>query len=287
MSHIAYVNGAYVPHATACVHIEDRGYQFADGIYEYMVFFNRTLVDGALHLERLERSLHALEIDMPMATSALRVVIDELISRNTREDGGLYLQVTRGAAKRDHPFPAHVRPALTITVWGSKAPKPADIDAGARAITAPDERWKRCDIKSIALLPNVLAKQKATRAGVREAWLLLPDGTVTEGAVSNAFIVRGGTVITHPLTHAILGGVTRNVVLRLAQEAGIPIEERPFSLPEALAAEEAFITSTSANVMPIVALDGNTIGEGRPGPVTRKLLALCHAHIFAQTGKRL
>jgi D-alanine transaminase len=286
MSHIAYVNGQYLPHSEARVHIEDRGYQFADGIYEYMVFFNRKLVDEELHLDRLERSLRELAIAMPMPRAALSIVIHELMARNAREDGGLYLQVTRGAVKRDHPFPANIKPALTMTIWGSKAPKQKEIEEGAKAITAPDERWARCDIKSIALLPNVLAKQKASAAGVREAFLFEGE-MMTEGSVSNTFIVKNGVIITHPADHAVLPGVTRNVALRLARECQIKVEERPFSVAETFAADEVFLTSTSANVMPVTELDGKKIGNGKTGEITKKLLALYHDHIFAQTGKQL
>jgi D-alanine transaminase len=288
MPRIAYVNGAYVPHAQAFVHIEDRGYQFADGIYEYMAFYNRRLLDEQPHMARLERSLRELSIIMPMEARALSLVLRELIARNGREHGGLYLQVTRGVARRDHAFPARApRPALTITIGPAKFPKPEEIENGVAVITHPEQRWARRDIKSIALLPNVLAKQAATAQKTREAWLWEPDGKVTEGAVSNAYIVdKAGTLITHPADHAILGGIAREVVLKLAHAHGMTVQERAFTLDEARQAAEAFITSTSINVLPVTRLDGNPIGDGRPGAVTKKLRALYEDHVYAQTGFR-
>ena len=283
---VAYVNGSYQHHSEASVHIEDRGYQFADGIYEYIAFYNSKLLDGELHLKRLERSLKALDIAMPMSLGAMSIVIRELIARNGRADGGLYIQVTRGVARRDHPFPKHTRPALVMTVCGAKTPKPHELKQGVKCITYPDMRWGRCDIKSVGLLANVLAKQEAARKQTREAWLHA-DGNFTEGSVSNAYIVtKNGILVTHQLDESILGGITRDVVLRLAKKAGIPVEERAFKLAEIKSAAEAFITSTSANVLPVVKVDDFLIGKGRPGEITLKLQQLYYAHIFKQTGKQ-
>lgn len=279
---IAYVNGCYLDHAQAGVHVEDRGYQFSDGIYEYIAFYNGILLDGDLHFARLERSLKALEIPLPASLAAMGIIARELIGRNGRDDGGLYIQVTRGVARRDHPFPKNTKPALVMTVCGAKTPKESESKNGVKVITRPDIRWARRDIKSISLLANVLAKQDATREGVREAWLMVGD-VVTEGAVSNAYIVSNGELVTHPANEFILGGVTRDVVLRLARTANIPVVERPFSLAEAKAADEAFITSTSANVLPVVKID--EVSLGKPGPVTRTLQELYGVHIHAQTGK--
>ena len=288
MARIAYVNGRYVHHHEAMVHVEDRGYQFADGIYEYIAFYNRTLLDGELHFKRLERSLRALQIAMPMSQAALQLVVRELIRRNGREDGGLYVQVTRGVARRDHPFPKHTKPALVMTVCAAKTPKLHEVEKGVKVITYPDNRWSRRDIKSVALLANVLAKQEATRKNTREAWLVENGDTISEGAVSNAYIVTAaGALITHPPDEHILGGVTRDGVLRLARKAGIPVEERPFSLADMRAAAEAFITSTSANVLPVVQIDDTRVGDGYPGGVTKQLQKLYAAHIFKQTGKHL
>lgn len=286
MPHIAYVNGRYVQHHQAMVHIEDRGYQFADGVYEYIAFYNQKLLDADLHLERFQRSLGELHINM-RCQPLLSVIMRELIERNHRQDGAIYLQISRGVSKRDHPFPDAVKPAIVATLWGSKTPPLEVVMQGAEIITHPDHRWDRCDIKSIALLANVLAKQEATRLKAREAWLYKSDGTVTEGAVSNAYIItKEGMLITHPKTSAILGGITRDIVLKLAVELDISVEERPFNLLEIKQAAEAFLTSTSSNVMPVVKVDGQSLGGGKPGPLTLRLLEAYHHHIFQQTGKR-
>lgn len=214
----------------------------------------------------------------------MNVVISELIERNGREHGGIYVQVTRGVARRDHLFPKNTAPALVMTVCAPKFPKPVEIKHGVCVITTPDIRWGRCDIKSVALLANVLAKQEASSHKAREAWLM--DGNdVTEGAVSNAYIfTKKDVLVTHPLTEGILGGITRDVVITLAKKAGIAVEERAFTLVEARSAAEAFLTSTSANVLPVVKIDDHVVGEGTPGKHTRKLLELYIDHIYKQTG---
>ena len=287
MARVSYVNGEYLHHHEAMVHIEDRGYQFADGIYEYYAFYNHTLLDAKLHMKRLERSLKELGIPMPMSAASLGLVMRELIGRNNRCDGGLYLQITRGVARRDHPFPKNTKPALSMTVCGAKSPKPQEIKNGVAVMSYPDHRWERRDIKSVALLANVLAKQEAAARGLREAWLLMPDGKFSEGSVSNAYIINAkGEIVTHPADHHILGGITRDVVLKLARANDIKVIEKPFSLHDVKAASEAFITSTSANVLPVVKLDDTSIGNGKPGPVTAKLMALYHSHIHTQTGKQ-
>ena len=287
MARISYVNGEYLLHSQAMVHVEDRGYQFADGIYEYCAFYNGIVLDADLHFKRLERSLHALEIDLPMSVPALSIVIRELIERNGKPDGGLYLQVTRGVAKRDHPFPKQLKPVLSMTVCGAKTPKPQEIKNGVHAITYPDYRWHRRDIKSISLLANIIAKNEASKKSVREAWLLMEDGKFSEGSVSNTYIVNAkGEIVTHPADTHILGGITRDVALKLARANGIKVIEKPFMPADVKSASEAFITSTSANVQPVVKLDDHMIGNGKPGPVTQKLMSLYHAHIFAQTGKQ-
>jgi len=287
MGRISYVNGRYLRHSQAMVSIEDRGYQFADGIYEVIAFYNRRFLDAGPHLDRLERSLRELSIPMPMGRRALEFVAQEILDRNDRNDGTLYFQITRGVARRDHLFPKNVKPSLVMTVGGMRSPKPAEFENGVAVIALPDQRWARRDIKSIGLLPNVLAKQRAAEAGAREAWLLGEDGMVLECAVSNNAIVNAkGEVITHPATHAILGGISRHVMLGLARGAGIKAIERPFSLAEAKAAKEAFITGTTSNVLPVVRIDGGAVGDGRPGPVTKLLQALYYDHIFKETGKR-
>lgn len=288
MARIAYVNGRYVNQLEASVHIEDRGYQFADGVYEYIAFYNRKLLDGDLHLTRLIRSLGELTMESPVSKRGLMVIIDELIDRNGREDGGLYIQITRGVARRDHPFPKNVRPALVMTICTAKLPKPHEVQDGVKVITCPDQRWSRRDIKSISLLPNILAKQQAANQQAREAWLIEDGLTISEGAASNAYIVtREGELVTHHLDEHILGGVTRDVVLMLARKNDIRLSERSFNLVELKQAAEAFITSTSANVLPVVKIDDMVVGKGKPGPVTRRLQELYNQHIFKETGKQI
>jgi D-alanine transaminase len=281
MSRISYVNGAYLPHAEACVSIDDRGYVFADGVYEYFAFFNRRILDEERHLNRLERSLKAIEIAEPVSMRALSLIMRELLHRNPFTHGGLYLQISRGVARRDHPFPKQAKPSLILTVGPSKKPKPEQIEKGVGVCTAPDIRWARRDIKSISLLPNILARQLSASQGLRETWLI-QNGVITEGSASNSYIVdKSGKVITHPANQWILGGITRDVVLELARANGIAVEERPFTLEEVRQASEAFLTSTSANVLPVTRVDDITIGNGKPGPVTQKLLTLVESHIEA------
>ncbi len=287
MTRISYVNGAYEPHPYAVVHIEDRGYQFSDGIYEYIAFYNHTLVDADLHFKRLERSLRELQIALPMSIRSMGIVIRELIERNGRADGGLYIQITRGVAKRDHAFPKHTTPSLVMTVCQAKLPKEKEVREGVKVITQPDIRWGRRDIKSVSLLANILAKQKASEKHAREAWLVDGD-IISEGSASNSYIVtKAGELVTHPANEFILGGITRDVVLRLARKNGIKVSERAFSVAEAKKAAEAFLTSTSANVLPVVEIDGIKVGDGKVGVITRQLNTLYTAHIFKQTGKQL
>ena len=288
MARISYVNGSYVNHQEAAVHMEDRGYQFSDGIYEYVAFYNRKLLDRELHFKRLERSLKELQIPLPMSMAAFNIVVRELIGRNNREDGGLYIQVTRGVARRDHAFPKQTKPALVMTICAAKLPKEHEIRDGVKVITAPDLRWARRDIKSVSLLTNILAKQEAAHRHAREAWLIESDGGVSEGSASNAYIVtQAGEIVTHPCDEHILGGVTRDVVLKLARQAGMKVAERTFNVVEISSAVEAFLTSTSANVLPVVKIDDKPVGDGKPGPITRKLHELYAAHVFKQTGKQL
>lgn len=277
MGRIAYVNGAYVRHADAAVHIEDRGYQLADAIYEVWAMADGRLCDPEGHFTRLERSLGELSIDMPMSRAALTTVLKETVRRNRIRDGLVYLQVSRGVAPRDHAFPAEpVPPAMVVTV---KRTDPAAAEARAAAgvgvITTPENRWGRCDIKTVGLLPNVLAKQAARTAGAGEAWFIDADGLVTEGASSNAWIVTAeGVLVTRDTSANILRGVTRATLLEVARTENIRIEERAFSLEEALAAREAFFTGAGALLMPVVAIDGQPVGAGRPGPVATRLRSL-------------
>ena len=268
MSRIAYVNGQYLPHAHAMVGIEDRGYQFADGVYEVCEVRGGRLVDERRHMARLDRSLKALRIDHAMPPSALAVVMRETVRRNRVRDGIVYVQVTRGEMRRDFPFPPEgTRPSIVVTARSHDTAKNEKLAAeGIAVVTVPDIRWQRVDIKSVALLPNVLAKQQAREQGAREAWLVDAQGRVTEGASSNAWIVtRDGVLVTRPLSGDILPGITRSVVLDLIARQGLGFEERPFTVEEAYAAREAFVTSASQLVMPVVQIDGRPVGNGAPG----------------------
>ncbi len=275
MSRIAYVNGQYVPHAEAQIHVEDRGYQFADGVYEVAAIFRGRIIDEDGHLVRLKRSLSELQMPMPMPDRPFAAVCRETLRRNRVRDGIIYIQVSRGVSRRDHPFPKNVKPALVMTARAVDWPVNADDDSGAEVISVADIRWLRRDVKSISLLPNILAKQEAREKGAYEAWLVDADGFVTEGSSTNAWIVDGdGKIVTRQLDNNILGGITRATILDLARENGMEVVERPFSLTEALAAPEAFLSSTTSFVRGIIGIDGSVIGDGVPGPVTRRLRAL-------------
>lgn len=274
MSRIAYVNGRYVRRSGAAVNIEDRGYQFADGVYEVCEVRGGWLVDERSHMERLQRSLKELQIAMPMSLAALGAILRETVRRNRVVDGIVYLQITRGVARRDHPFPtAPVTPAVVVTANRLDVQKMEAMAAeGVAVITLPDNRWERVDIKSISLLPNVLAKQAAREKGAREAWFVDKMGHVTEGSSSNAWIVtRDGKVVTRQADHAILKGITRGVVLEAIREQGLELEERPFTVEEACQAREAFLTSASQLVLPVVRIDGKPVGNGAPGLVASAL----------------
>ena len=280
MSRIAYVNGRYVPHAVAAVHVEDRGYQFADGVYEVCEVHGGRLLDERRHMARLGRSLGEIRIGWPMTPAALGVVLREVIHRNRIVDGIVYLQVTRGVAPRDHAFPAaSVHPSLVITARAMpREPRDRRADQGVAVITVPDNRWERVDIKTVGLLPNVLAKQQAREAGAFEAWFVDKDGYITEGTSTNAWIVTGdGAIITRPADRGILRGVTRSLIVDLAAGDGLRLEERRFSLAEAKSAGEAFLTSRTTAVTPIVKIDGTNVGNGKPGPFARRLRQACLA----------
>ncbi len=283
MSRIAYVNGRYLPHDAASVHIEDRGYQFADGVYEVIAVRGGGLIDCEWHMERLQRSLSHLQIDMPMSVAALCVVLRETVRRNRVSTGIVYIQVSRGVARRDHPFPnPAVRPALVVTARRTPPLASKVIDEGVAVISQPDIRWQRCDIKAIALLPNVLVKQAARSQGAYEAWQVDEAGFVTEGGSTNAWIINNeGILVTRPPENAILNGITRRRLIALAESRGINVEERAFSLAEAKSAREAFLTSTTAFVTPVVQIDGTTLGNGRPGSQTLGLREL-YAEFIAE-----
>jgi len=281
MPRIAYVNGRYLPLGAAAVSVEDRGYQFADGIYEVCEVRGGRLVDERRHMARLLRSLAELRIRLPMSLAALGIVLREVVARNRVGYGVVYVQITRGVARRDHGFPVpEVRPSVVATARPLNAARnEALAAAGISVISVPDDRWGRVDIKTIGLLPNVLARQAAIEQGARDAWFVDRDGNVTEGASTNAWIVTpAGVVVTRPADHAILRGVTRTVLFDVIRAKGLSVEERSFSLQEAYAAREAFATAASQIVLPVVRIDGRTIGDGKPGPVAIALRREFHRY---------
>ncbi|MRG55415.1 D-amino-acid transaminase [Phyllobacterium sp. SYP-B3895] len=274
MSRIAYVNGQYVQHSEAGIHIEDRGYQFADGVYEVCEIARGNIMDMTRHLDRLNRSLSELRIAWPMDRKALIVVIKEVVRRNRVYNGLVYLQVTRGVARRDHVFPAAGTPSSIVVTAKRTDPKASAARAakGIKVITVPENRWERVDIKSIGLLPNVLARQQAKEEGAQEAWFIDPDGTVKEGAATNAWIVtKDGTLVTRPAENGILRGITRTTIFDVAKKLGLKIEERGFSVDEAKKAKEVFMTAATTVIMPIVAIDGESVANGHPGETTLSL----------------
>lgn len=272
MARFAYVNGRYVEHREASVHIEDRGYQLADGVYEVVGVRDGKLIDEGPHIDRLDRSLKELRIGWPVSRGTLGFIIRELMRRNRLRDGLVYIQVTRGVARRDHAFPTKpVKPALVLT---TKATKHIEGDAGPGIAvkSVPDIRWGRCDIKTVALLPNVLAKQAARESGAYEAWLVDETGCVTEGASTNAWIVTdAGELITRQTDRGILAGITRHTLKKLADGLQLKLVERPFSLAEAKKAKEAFITSATSFVTPVIKIDGEKVGDGKVGITARRL----------------
>lgn len=271
MSRIAYVNGRFTRHRDAAVHVEDRGYQFADAVYEVIAIQNGRFVDEEPHFDRLERSLDELRMAPPAGRAALRHILRETVRRNRVRNGIVYMQISRGVARRDHAFPAHRESSLVVTAR-STMPRTAARAGGVSVVTTEDIRWKRCDIKTVGLLPNVLAKQMAAEAGAYEAWLIASDGSVTECTSANAWIVTAGReVVTRPPTNAILNGITRRTVRAIAEREGYSVVERVFSLDEAHGAAEAFLTSTTSHVMPVVRIDGAPVGDGRRGSLTAAL----------------
>ena len=284
MSRIAYVNGRYLPLANATVNVEDRGYQFSDGVYEVCEVRGGRLIDERRHMERLQRSLSELRIAMPMSLASLSVVLHETVRRNRVRWGIVYLQITRGVSRRDHAFPPPgIAPSVVVTARNLDLANAERLAAdGVAVVSVPDNRWERVDIKSVSLLPNVLAKQAAREQGAREAWFVDREGRVTEGSSSNAWIVtRDGKAVTRKADHAILKGITRTVVLDVLAAQGLKLEERPFTLDEAHAAREAFITSASQIVLPVVKIDGRPVGNGAPGLLATALRR--DFHRYAET----
>lgn len=272
MARYAYVNGRYVPHGEAAIHVEDRGFQFADGVYEVVTVQNGRMVDEKGHLDRLQRSLDELKMDAPMGGRALGLVMRELVRRNGVRNGIIYLQITRGVSPRDFKFPTGVAPTLVMTTRHMNLDPKAAVEKGVSVITVPEIRWKRRDIKSVSLLPQVLGKQMAAEAGAFEAWQVEEDGKVTEGCSSNAWIITADNVIvTRKASNSILNGITRQSILKLTGGSGVEFEERAFTVEEAYAAREAFLSSATTYVMPITTIDGRAIGDGKPGPIALKL----------------
>ena len=281
MSRIAYVNGRYRPWREATVHIEDRGYQFSDGVYEVCEVRGGRLIDERRHLVRLRRSLDELRIAMPMSVAALGIVMRETVRRNRVRDGIVYLQITRGVARRDHAFPPpETIPSVVVTARNlDPAANEKAAAEGIAVITVPDNRWERVDIKSVSLLPNVLAKQAAREQGAKEAWFVDHDGRVTEGSSTNAWIVtRDGKVVTRPADNGILRGITRGVLFDVIGAQGLQLVERPFTVEEAYDAREAFVTSASQIVMPVVRIDGRPVGNGAPGMMATTLRRQFYRH---------
>jgi len=275
MTRVVYVNGRFVPWHAATVHAEDRGFQFADAVYEVCEVRGGRLVDETRHLARLERSLGELGMGMPMSRASLGVVLRESIRRNRVRSGTVYLQVTRGAAPRDFLFPSADVAQTVVCI--ARPGRMAGATRGISVVTAPEMRWERCDIKTVMLLPAVLAKETARAAGAREAWFVDDDGLVTEGASSNAWIVTAdGLLVTRPADTTILRGVTRSTLEDVARSLGLVVVERAFTVAEAHAAREAFITSASNIVMPVVRIDGADIGNGEPGAVALRLRQTFH-----------
>jgi D-alanine transaminase len=270
MSRTVYVNGAYLPEEEARISIFDRGFVFADGIYEVSAVIGGKLVDCEAHLARLERSCGEIKLALPWSRAELLDIHRELIARNQLDEGGVYLQVTRGAADRDFPFPKEVTPTLVMFTQARNMTSAPAAKTGIKIVSCPDIRWARRDIKSVGLLAQVLAKQYAAENGAAEAWMLEGD-VVTEGGSSTAWIVKGKTLISRPLSQKVLPGITRQAVLAFIAESGYAFEEREFTLAEALDAEEAFITSATSLVMPVVSIDGHTIHNGAPGPAAIRL----------------
>ncbi|MEQ8664339.1 MAG: D-amino-acid transaminase [Rhodospirillales bacterium] len=279
MSRIAYVNGVYVPHADAAVHVEDRGYQFADGVYEVVTVVDGKLIDEEPHLDRLDRSLRELDMASPMGRPSLKFVLREIVRRNRVRTGIVYFQVTRGVAKRDHPYPRPpVSPSIVATAKSMPALARPPSPDGISVVTVPDIRWGRCDIKTVGLLPNCMAKQHAVESGANDAWMTDENGNVTEGSASNAWIVTAdGELVTRPTSDNILNGITRRRMTSIAEQQGLKIVERAFSVDEAKNAKEAFQTSASGFPKPVTRIDGTSVGNGRMGELTAKL----HEHYMA------
>lgn len=270
---ISYVNGKFVNHSDAVVSIDDRGYQFADGVYEVMQIRKGKILDCAEHLVRLKYSLAGLKINFLIDEKELVKIINELLAKNNLQDASCYMQITRGVAVRDHQFPKNAEPVLVMTVSALKTPPKEKYENGVPVISHPDLRWKRRDFKTIQLLPNIMAKQAAIEAGAEESILFEENGVVTEGSATNFFIVKDSILKTHPKNSSILGGITRDGILKVARNSSVRIAEAAFKLDDVYNADEAFISSTTKHILPVSSIDGKKIGDGKPGEITKKLIA--------------
>lgn len=284
MTNTVFVNGSYVPKQEATISVFDRGFIFGDGVYEVVPVIAGKMVDKAYFIERLARSLGELEIEWPCSRDDVLAMLNELITRNALIEGMVYLQITRGIADRDFAFPADITSSIVafsseLTLIDNPAAR-----TGIPVMTTPDLRWKRRDIKSVNLLGQVLAKQNAVTRGGKEGWMI-ENGVITEGVSSSAYIVKEQVIITRPLSNEILPGIRRRTLLELCEKEGITLEQRLFTLDEALAADEAFITSATTIVLPVVSIDGSTIGTGEPGPITQKLRSLYLARLKTEAGE--
>ncbi len=284
---VVYVNGVYQDVADAVIPMEDRAHQFADGVYEVIAFFNGKFLDAKPHLDRLDYSCGELKITNPYSHAQWMEILTQMVERNEYEHGGVYLQVSRGTQSRNHVYTDAVKPNVTLSAFGQKTPSKELTEQGGSVITYPDLRWKRCDIKTTGLLGNVMAKQAATEADAREAILIKDNGDVSEASVSNFFIVKDGVVQTHPSTNEILSGIAREVTLRIAQDMQIQVLEKSFTKEEMFAADEAFLTGTTTNILPVVKVDDSIIGNAKPGAITLRLLDGFIEHIKTQTGYTL
>jgi D-alanine transaminase len=284
MKKISYVNGKFVPHSTASVSIEDRGYVFSDGVYEVFQVRQGIILNGDGHMQRLQRSLAGLKIRSVLSPAEIRVITAQLLQHNNIQDAVIYLQVTRGVAPRNHAFPsASVVPSMVMTLLDMPKPKPQEYEQGVKVITHPDLRWKRRDLKTISLLPNILAKEEAAQKGAVEAVLIEDNKTVTEGSATNVYMVDNQDVVwTHPDDGAILGGITRSNLLTIARNAGIQVREETFTEAQLLAAKEAFLTSTTKHVLPVTKINDKPVGDGKVGSVTKQLGAMYEGFIDAQ-----
>ncbi len=270
MTLTAWVNGRFLPLDEATVHIEDRGFQFADGVYEVIACFGGTFLDMDAHLKRLQRSAESINIDLPMTLPELATLIEQTYNHNPFDDAMIYVQVTRGAAPRSHLPNAGLTPTMVITSRHLPMPSAEKISDGINAITLEDMRWKRCDIKSIALLTSVIGKQEAAYRGADETFWLDADGHLLEGCATNCFAAINGVLVTHPLDHQVLGGITRRMVLSVARTHGITVQERPWMLSEA-ELTECMMSSTTNAVMPVCHINGEVVGTGEPGPMAIQL----------------